>query len=1110
MAKGNEGHEVWIALNGSMPDSVGTLRDMFDGVIPPERIVAWESLVPTASMHAANHSRNAAAELLRESFLESLHADVILTASMVDGWVDSVVTSVPAHSRALQVAILFDLIPLVMPDIYLGSDGIRPWYMRKLDHLKRCDLLLGISEATRQEAMQLLDVDAAKVVNISAAVDGIFRVLPDATVASVGRKHGIERSFVMYAGGFDHRKNLASLIKAYAALSPAVRAEHQLALVGNIAPKELGELTAVREQAGLHESDVVFTGFVSDAELIKLYNACSLYIFPSTHEGFGLPALEAMSCGAVVLGSNTTSLPEVINSPEALFDPLDIADITASMHRGLTDEAFRQRAREHAARQIKGFSWEASAAKAWAAITAAAHAHRHRPEAASISTSAPVVAVLASQALDVAAIASIQARAPSHVDVYGDLNHTGFVSASFPEGWKKKALSTLESSPFHELFMQVHDDAAAAPLLLAAKGMNATLLPTGEGVTQALRELEVVDRRMLVGLIYRAKGYAALHRVAGPIAADAFADLTSHDLKYADPAWLNASHEPIPASSGRVDVRSLVDRLAAVPHIDRWDDDDLARLAMAVSRNQPRAQSQKTVFVDISHLVIEDALTGIQRVVRHIVAEMMALPPEGYRVEPVYINDDGIFRYARSYCQKRFFPELPIPDDEPVTFMSGDIFVGLDLAAHLVPYLRDTYVWMRSRGVQIHFVVYDLLPLLRPDCFDEAGLPTFRRWYEAVAELSDGIICISRTVADEFRTWLDQSMPARGRPVKIGYFHLGADLVPTAEPAMLDGAVGLDLGGRPSFLMVGTIEPRKGHAQTLDAFDILWSTGHNVNLILVGKPGWRVDELVLRLRNHPEAGRRLFWLERADDRQLIAMYHTASALLAASEGEGFGLPLIEAAQYGLPIIARDLPVFKEVAGEHAHYFSGMEPEGMASSIIAWLDLYAAGEAPASTGMPWLTWQQSARQLEGVAVHGNWYQSWTPGSYRRFGASDYRAQTSTGILRRCSRQADGSPGVLFGTPEFPVASGTYELRLHGKRHSPAGVAWVDVEAHAGSWRLESTALHGDAGYLGKLNVNVPEDVLDFRIRVMVDGAADVVFHGLELVPAHRPEVRAGAS
>jgi glycosyltransferase involved in cell wall biosynthesis len=177
--------------------------------------------------------------------------------------------------------------------------------------------------------------------------------------------------------------------------------------------------------------------------------------------------------------------------------------------------------------------------------------------------------------------------------------------------------------------------------------------------------------------------------------------------------------------------------------------------------------------------------------------------------------------------------------------------------------------------------------------------------------------------------------------------------------------------------MVGTVEPRKGHAQALAAFELLWARGVEVNLAIVGKQGWMMDKLCEKLRSHPEKDQRLFWLPGVSDEMLERLYQQCVCLLAASEGEGFGLPLIEAAQHHIPILARRLPVFEEVAGAHATYFEGLEPEALAAAIEAWLDAHRRGAAPASDTMPWLTWQGATGQLVAACIGRHWYRTWTP-------------------------------------------------------------------------------------------------------------------------------------
>jgi glycosyltransferase involved in cell wall biosynthesis len=172
---------------------------------------------------------------------------------------------------------------------------------------------------------------------------------------------------------------------------------------------------------------------------------------------------------------------------------------------------------------------------------------------------------------------------------------------------------------------------------------------------------------------------------------------------------------------------------------------------------------------------------------------------------------------------------------------------------------------------------------------------------------------------------------------------------------------------RKSFLMVGTLEPRKGQTQVLDAFDRLWDKACDVNLVIVGKQGWMVDQLVGRLREHPELHKRLFWLEGISDEYLEKVYAASTCLIAASYGEGFGLPLVEAAKHNLPIIARNIPVFREVADKHAYYFDAITPGQLAESIESWVKLYYRGESPNSDKLPWLGWSDSVVRLNEILL-----------------------------------------------------------------------------------------------------------------------------------------------
>ena len=167
--------------------------------------------------------------------------------------------------------------------------------------------------------------------------------------------------------------------------------------------------------------------------------------------------------------------------------------------------------------------------------------------------------------------------------------------------------------------------------------------------------------------------------------------------------------------------------------------------------------------------------------------------------------------------------------------------------------------------------------------------------------------------------------------------------------------------------MVGTVEMRKGHEQVLEAFELLWKRGEDCELLIAGSPGWLVSSLIDRLRDHPEVGKRLHWMQGGGDASLLAAYRNSSVLLAASLGEGFGLPLVEAAANGLPILARDIPVFREVAGRGADFFRGESGAELAAVIQDWLQRWRAGNIADPLEVTLSSWRESAGVLKSLLV-----------------------------------------------------------------------------------------------------------------------------------------------
>lgn len=368
VARNRGEHEVILALNGLFPDTIESIRVAFDGLLPPEKIRVWHAPGPVQELAPGNESRREAAECIREAFLSSLAPDVVHICSLFEGYVDDAITSIGCFDDAAIVSVtLYDLIPLLNPDHYLKPNPpYAEYYQRKLEHFGRAALYLAISDSSRQEGLAHLGLPASRVVNTSVAMEPYFRPIQidDTSAALLRQKFGLNRPFVICAGGADERKNLPRLIQAFAAMPSTLRAGHQLVLAGKIPEGLVTEFNHQAKMAGLKPSDLLFTDYITDEELVRFYNLCKLFIFPSWHEGFGLPALEAMACGAPVIGSNTSSVPEVIGLDAALFDPFDVAAMSRKMAQALEDDAFSSQLRDHGLRQAKKFSWDESAKRA--------------------------------------------------------------------------------------------------------------------------------------------------------------------------------------------------------------------------------------------------------------------------------------------------------------------------------------------------------------------------------------------------------------------------------------------------------------------------------------------------------------------------------------------------------------------------------------------------------------------------------------------------------------------------------------------------------------------------------------------------------------------------
>jgi len=1026
-------HDVVLALSGLFPETIEPIRASFDELLPQENISVWYAPGPVRECEPGNTWRREVAELIREAFLANLQPDVMLIPNLFVGYLNDGITSVKAFARNIfTVVALHEKLPKYENSFDIAQ---KLFYLRKVASLKRADLCLVSPSINVEELKKNLGFEDNRVVRCNLETqkkpapekieDEALHLLSIFKKKKVVLKNGVP-SFVSrrYPPKLAYVSPLPperTEIDDYSAkLLPYLSQHYEIDVIINQSEVVSQWIVA---NCGIHAFDW-FLQHAEDYHRILYHFGNSSY----HHHMFGLAAhfpgviiLHDFFLGHAQAAFETYGIipNSWINELYRAHGYASVRDLLSLQKEdviskypfnfSLLSQALGVIIHSNKFKRLSHEWYGENMAADWAKVPLLRVSDKliSRTEARRklglcddgfmVCCFGKLGPTKLNQKLIDAWLSSDLAFdrrcrlifvGQNDVNTYGrnllDIiqrgQHKGQISISgriSPEVYREY-LAAADLAV--QLRTQSLGDTSTAVLDCMNYGLP-TIVNSNGSMTDFPRDSvwmleDKFELSKLVSALETLKREDVLRKSLGERAREMI--VTRHSPGACARRYFNAIENSY--DKAHTNRQALVHSIAALAYIP--SDEDCQNVSTCIAKTLPDARPAKSLFIDISDICRTDLKTGIQRVASALILELISTPPQGYRVEPVYVMDTGRqwhYHYARQYTLSL----LGCPDDWSsdglVEFQPGDKLVSFD-----PPRLRTVevgraglYKTLRSNGVSIYFTVYDLLPVLYPEYFPLGANERHEGWLRTIAQ-GDGVICISRSVADEFVRWFESNDLQGKHSFRIGWFHLGADLESSGPslgfPADIERVL-LQLARHPSFLMVGTVEPRKGHAQILNAFEVLWEKGFEVNLVIVGKKGWMVEKLYKRIINHKESNRHLFFLESISDEYLKKIYTASTCLVAASEGEGFGMPLVEAAQYKLPIIARDIPVFREVAGDFAFFFTGKGTTDIVDSIQKWLELYAQGKHPMPENMAWLTWKQSVKSFKKVIFEDNWYRSY---------------------------------------------------------------------------------------------------------------------------------------
>lgn len=265
----------------------------------------------------------------------------------------------PKQKSCSFVITLHDVIPITMPDT------VGPYYRRKfiesIPHiLERTDAIITVSQFSKSDICRELEVNPEMVHVTKLAAEDIYMPMDKISAKDYIRyKYGIENDFFLYVGGFNPRKNIPSLLTAFANIKSKLKRPFNVVILGKAGPS-YDDLIKLCENLRITE-DCIFTGYIPVSDMPYFYNAAEIFVYPSLYEGFGLPLVEAMACGTPVVTSDVTSIPEVVGDAAIKVSPKDYESIGESLLSLLEDEDLYNQMSKKALERAALYSWDKTA-----------------------------------------------------------------------------------------------------------------------------------------------------------------------------------------------------------------------------------------------------------------------------------------------------------------------------------------------------------------------------------------------------------------------------------------------------------------------------------------------------------------------------------------------------------------------------------------------------------------------------------------------------------------------------------------------------------------------------------------------------------------------------